>query len=61
MTLSPPLPDFAVAGGVGVGAEGKASVVVSQHTADGFHVHSVLERQGCKEYNGSYRSERQRA
>lgn len=31
-----------LAGGVGVGAEGKPSIVVSQHTADGFHVYTVL-------------------
>ena len=28
--------------GVGVGAERKASVVVAQHAADGFHIHTVL-------------------
>ena len=32
-----------LAGGVGVGAEGKACVVVAQHTADGFHVYTILE------------------
>ena len=30
-------------GGVGVGAEGEACIVVAQHTADGFHVYAVLE------------------
>ena len=35
-------------GGVGVGAEGESSVVMPQHTANGFHVHSVLESQGCE-------------
>ena len=34
--------------GVGVGAEGEARVVVSQHTADRFHVYTVLECQGCE-------------
>ena len=33
-------------GGVGIGAEGEARVVVSQHTADRFHIHSVLKSQG---------------
>ena len=28
---------------MGVGAEGEASVVVAQHTADGFHINSILE------------------
>lgn len=32
-------------GGVGVGAQSKARVVVAQHTADGFHVHAVLQGQ----------------
>ena len=31
---------------VGVGAEGEARVVVTQHAADGFHIHTVLECQG---------------
>ena len=35
-------------GGVGVGAEGEARIVVSQHTADRFHIYAVLERQGCE-------------
>ena len=29
--------------GVGVGAKGKACIVVAQHTADGFHVNAVLK------------------
>ena len=32
--------------GVGVGAEGEACVVVSQHTGNRFHIHTVLESQG---------------
>ena len=32
-----------LSGGVGVGAEGEACVVVAQHTADPFDVHAVLE------------------
>ena len=32
-------------GGVGVGAEGEACIVVPQHTADSFDVYAVLE--GC--------------
>ena len=31
---------------VGVGAERKASVVVAQHAADGFHIYTVLQCQG---------------
>ena len=33
-------------GSMGVGAEGEARVVVAQHTADCFHIHTVLEGQG---------------
>ena len=32
-------------GGVGVGTESEPRVIVSQHTADRFHVHAVLQRQ----------------
>ena len=32
-------------GGVGVGAQSKARVVVAQHTADGFHVYAILQGQ----------------
>lgn len=35
-----------LAGGVGVGPQGKACVVVAQHGGDGFDVHAVLESQG---------------
>ena len=35
-------------GGVGVGAEGEARVVVPKHTADRFHIYAVLEGQGCE-------------
>ena len=31
--------------GVGVGSEGEPCIVVPQHTADGFHVYSILESQ----------------
>ena len=34
-----------LAGGVGVGAEGEARVVVSQHTGDRLDVHPVLQGQ----------------
>ena len=34
--------------GVGVGSQGKACIIVSQHAADGFDVYSVLKRQGCE-------------
>ena len=33
-------------GGVGVGAQGEASVVVPQHGGHGFHVHAVLQSCG---------------
>ena len=32
-----------LAGGMGVGAESEARIVVAQHTADGFDVHAVLQ------------------
>ena len=32
-----------LSGGVGVGTEGEACVVVAQHTADSFHVYAILE------------------
>ena len=35
-------------GGVGIGAEGEARVVVPKHTADRFHIYAVLEGQGCE-------------
>ena len=35
-------------GGVGVGAQGEARIVVPQHTADSFHVHAVLQSQRGK-------------
>ena len=31
-----------------VGVQREARRVVTQHTADGFHVHAVLERHGCE-------------
>ena len=32
-----------LAGGVGIGSQGEARIVVAQHTADGFDVHAVLQ------------------
>ncbi len=32
----------------GMGVEGESSVVMPQHTADGFHVYAVLEGQSCE-------------
>ncbi len=32
-----------LAGGVGIGSQGEARVIVFQHTADGFDVHAVLQ------------------
>ena len=37
-----------VGGDVGVGVQRKARGVVTEHTADRFHVHAVLERHGCE-------------
>ena len=39
-------PILLLSGGVGVGAKGEARIVVTQHTADRFHIHAVLEGQG---------------
>ena len=33
-------------GSMGIGAEGESGVIVPQHAADGFHIHTVLEGQG---------------
>ena len=33
---------------VGVCAERKARVKMTEHTRYGFHVHAILERQGCE-------------
>ena len=33
-------------GGVGIGAEGEARIIVPKHTADRFHIYTVLESQG---------------
>ena len=35
-----------LAGGVGVGAEGEAGIVVAQHGGDGFDIDAILE--GCR-------------
>ena len=37
-----------LAGGVGVGSEGKACVIVAQHTGDRLDVHSVLQGQSSE-------------
>ena len=37
-----------LAGGVGVGAECESSVIVAEHTADGFDVHPILQCQRCE-------------
>ena len=34
--------------GVGVGAECESSVIVAEHTADGFDVHAILQCQRCE-------------
>ena len=33
---------------VGVGAKGKSRVEMAEYTRYGFHIHAVLERQGCE-------------
>ena len=38
-------PILLLPGGVGVGSEGEARIVVPQHTADRFHIYAVLESQ----------------
>ena len=40
--------ELRVGGDVGVGVQRETRRVVSEHTADGFHVHAVLERHGCE-------------
>ena len=37
-----------VGGDVGVGVQREARRVVAQHTADGLHVHSILQGHGCE-------------
>ena len=39
-------PILLLPGGVGVGTQGEARVVVPQHAADRFHIYAVLEGQG---------------
>ena len=34
--------------GVGVGAECESSVIVAEHTADGFDVHAILQHERCR-------------
>ena len=41
-------PVLLLPGGVGVGTESETRVVMAQHTGDRFHVHAVLEGQGCE-------------
>lgn len=35
-------------GRVGIGVQGEARAVVAQGIREGFHVHAVLQRQGCE-------------
>ena len=35
-------------GGVGVGVQREACAVVPQGVGEGFHIHTVLQRQGCE-------------
>jgi len=51
-------------GGVGVGAQGEACVVVAQHAGDGLHVYAILECQRREDVaklmeaeNGAYPAE----
>ena len=43
-------------GGVGIGSQGEARFIVSQHTADGFDVHAVLQCQRCEGMSNSWNS-----
>ena len=45
---------------VGVGAERKACVVVTQHAADGFHIHTVLQCQRCEGMPLRYNNDKQK-
>ena len=40
--------ELGVGGDVGVGIQRETRGVVPEHTADGFHVHAVLDRHGCE-------------
>ena len=40
--------ELRVGGNVGVGVQREARRVVTEHTADGFYVHAILERHGCE-------------
>ena len=35
-------------GRVGVGVQGETCAVVAQSVGQGFHIHSILQRQGCE-------------
>ena len=47
-------------GGVSVGTEREACIVVPQHTADGFHVHAVLQCQRCEGMPLRYNNDKQK-
>lgn len=46
--------------GVGVGSQGKACIVVPQHTADGFDVHPILQCQRCEGVPLRYNNDKQK-
>lgn len=39
---------------MGVGVQGEPGTVVAQHAGDGFHIHSVLQDQGCEGVPSQY-------
>jgi len=49
-----------VGGDVGVGVQREPRGVVTQHTADGFHVHAVLERHGREGVPLRYNNDKQK-
>ena len=40
--------ELRIGGHMGVSVQRETRRVVTEHTADGFHVHAVLERHGCE-------------
>jgi len=49
-----------VGGDVGVGVQRETRRVVTEHTADGFHVHTVLQGQRCESVPLRYNNDKQK-
>ena len=47
-------------GHMDVGVQGKPGAVVAQHAGDGFHIHSVLQGQGCESVPLRYNNDKQK-